>query len=180
MTDAPRRFITRSHRIKRAAWVLTVTLAMAAAVSCASYSAGGITAGAESQTTEQPLPALSAAFIRAVDSTDVRIVATSRTAPIAEKSAVAAVLAELPSGSSVTAGDLVTLTNDQHPDGVLAWAIESTGSFAWVSGGPVGIRGKTGAPPRPPRPNFRVDFVDATTGAWLEGVEGYSSADHNG
>jgi hypothetical protein len=177
MTDAPRRFITRSHRIKRAAWVLTVTLAMAAAVSCASYSAGGITAGAESQTTEQPLPALSAAFIRAVDSTDVRIVATSQTAPIAEESALAAALAQLPKGSSASAADLVMLTNSQHPAGKLAWAIETVpaGGYYAVSGGPVRRPGSTASAPPPPPENFRVDFVDATTGAWLEGVQGDSS-----
>ena len=38
MTDAPRRFITRSHRVKRATWALAVTLTIAAAVSCGSYS----------------------------------------------------------------------------------------------------------------------------------------------
>jgi hypothetical protein len=67
------------------------------------------------------------------------------------------------------------LTNAQHPDGVLVWAIESTGSYGWVSGGPVGIRGTTGAHQyQPPPQNFRVDFVGASTGAWLEGVSGYS------
>jgi hypothetical protein len=179
MTDAPRRFITRSHRIKRAAWVLTVTLAMAAAVSCASYSAGGKTAGAESQTTEQPLPALSAAFIRAVDSTDVRIVATSQTAPIAEESALAAALAQLPKGSSASAADLVMLTNSQHPAGKLAWAIETVpaGGYYAVSGGPVRRPGSTAsAPPPPPPENFRVDFVNASTGVWQEGIQGYDAS----
>jgi len=176
--------------MKRTIWVLAVTLSMAAAVSLTlaarngSHGQGGYapiskTARDESLRTGS-LPGLSAAFISAVNLTDVRIVAASQTAPVTEQSAVAAVLAQVPPGSSATAGDLVMLTNAQHPDGVLAWAIESTGSFGWASGGPAVLRrGTAGAhhyqPPRPPRPNFRVDFVNARTGVWLEGVEGYSS-----
>jgi hypothetical protein len=182
MTDGPRRFITRSHRMKRTTWVLAVTLTMAAAVSLTlaarngSHGQGGYapiskTARNESLHTGS-LPGLSAAFISAVNLTDVRIVAASQTAPVTEESAIAAVLAELPPGSSATAGDLVMLTNAQHPDGVLAWAIETTpaGGFHAASGGPPGA----GQQPSPPPRNFRVDFVDASTRAWLEGVEGYS------
>jgi hypothetical protein len=146
---------------------------------CIGHTEGGYAAISKTAQGARSLPGLSAAFVSAVNLTDVRVVAAGQTPPVTvtEQSAVAAVLAQLPSGSSVSAGDLVTLTNAQHPDGVLAWAIESTGSYGGVSGGPVGIRGTTGAhhqPRRPPRPNFRVDFVDASTGAWLEGVSGYS------
>jgi hypothetical protein len=183
MTDAPRRFIARSHRVKRATWVLAVTLSMAAVVSLTlaarngGHAQGGDAKVSKTARSAGSLPGLSAAFVRAVNLTDVRVVAASQTPPVTvtEQSAVAAVRAQLPSGSSVSAGDLVTLNNAQHPDGVLAWAIESTGSFTWVSGGPVGIRRTAGAQhSRPPTPNFRVDFVDASTGAWLEGVSGYS------
>jgi len=171
MTHAPWRFITQSPRIRRAIWVLAVTLAMAAVVSCGSYSASGNTARNESQTTA-PVPALSAAFISAVNSTDVQIVTTSAAAPVTEQSAVAAALAQLPPGSSATAAGLVMLTNAQHPAGVLAWAIETSpaGGFHAASGGPPGA-----AQQSPPPRNFRVDFVDASTGAWLEAVEGYST-----
>ena len=45
---------------------------------------------------------------------------------------------------------LVVLTDAQHPKGRLVWGIETT----------------------PPKvaPAFQVDFVDAVTGEWLEGV----------
>ena len=174
MTDAPRRFITRSHRVKRATWALAVTLTIAAAVSCGSYSAGGKTAGDESQTTEQPLPAFSAAFISAVNSTDVQIVTTSAPASVAEQPAVAAALAQLPQGSSASAAELVMLTNDQYPGGELVWAIETVpaGGYHAVSGGPV----KPGRTPSAPPENFRVDFVNASTGVWLEGVQGYDAS----
>lgn len=150
--------------------MLAVTLTMAAAVSCGSYSLGSKTARNESQTTG-PLPGLSAAFISAVNLTDVQIVTTSTAAPVTEESAVATALAELGPGSSPSAAGLVMLTNAQHPAGVLAWAMETTGRFAG-SGGPVGM----GHRPSPPPMNFRVDFVDASTGAWLEAVLGYSSS----
>jgi hypothetical protein len=174
MTHAPRRFITQSPRIKRTIWVLAVTLTMAAAVSCGSYSLGGKTARNESQTTG-PLPALSAAFISAVNSTDVQIATTSAPASVAEQSAVAAALAQMTQGSSASAADLVMLSNSQDPAGKLVWAIETVpaGGYA-ASSGPAGVGHKV-SPPPPPR-NFRVDFVNASTGAWLEAVEGYSSS----
>ena len=147
-----------------------VTLTMAAVVSCGSYSLGSKTGRNESRTTA-PLPGLSAAFIRAVNSTDVQIVTKSAPAPVTEQSAVATALAEVGPGSSALAGGLVMLTNAQHPAGELAWAIETKPADGYhaVSGGPVG------APHPAPLRNFRVDFVDASTGTWLEGVEGYSS-----
>jgi hypothetical protein len=172
MTHAPRRLLPQPPRIKRAIWTLAVTLTMAAAVSCGSYSAGGKTAGDELQTTA-PLPALSAEFISAVNSTDVQIVTTSAPASVAEQSAVAAALAQLPQGSSASAADIVMLTNAQYPAGELVWAIETipAGGFA-VLGGPAPFRSGQKVASPPPR-NFRVDFVSASTGAWLEGVEGY-------
>jgi hypothetical protein len=150
---------------------LAVTLTMAAVVSCGSYSAGGKTAGDELQITA-PLPALSAEFISAVNSTDVQIVTTSAPASVTEQSAVTAALAQMPQGSSASAADLVMLTNAQYPAGELVWAIETVpaGGYQAVSVGPV-RPGRTVSTP-PPR-NFRVDFVSASTGAWLEGVEGY-------
>lgn len=170
MTDASRRSLAQSRKIKRTICVSAVTLTMAAAASCGSYSLGSKTVRNESQATA-PLPGLSAAFISAVNSTDVQIVSTSTPAPVTEQSAVATALAELGKGSSPSAAGLVMLTNAQHPAGVLAWAIETTGVFVG-SGGPAGV----GHQPSPPPMNFRVDFVDASTGAWLEGVTGYSSS----
>lgn len=171
MTHAARRFITQSPGIKRTIWVSAVTLTMAAVVSCGSYSLGSKTGRTESRTTA-PLPGLSAAFISAVNSTDVQIVTKSAPAPVTERSAVATALAQMGKGSSPSAAGLVMLTNSQHPAGVLAWAIETLGSFALAGGGPVGI----GDRPSPPPMNFRVDFVDASTGAWLEAVTSYSSS----
>jgi hypothetical protein len=107
-----------------------------------------------------------------VNSTDVQIVTKSAPAPVTEQSAVATALAEFSSGSSPSAAGLVMLTNSQHPAGVLAWAIETTGSFPLAGGGP---QAETGHGPSPPAMNFRVDFVDASTGAWLEAVTGYRS-----
>ena len=172
MTHAPRRFITQSPRIKRTIWVLAVTMTMAAAVSCGSHSVGSETARNESQTT-RPLPGHSAAFISAVNSTDVQIVTTSAPAPVTEQSAVAAALAQMPPGSSASAADLVMLTNSQYPAGELVWAIETVpaGGYRAASGGPPGAGHQPSLPPR----NFRVDFVNASTGAWLEGVEGHNS-----
>ena len=173
MTHVPRRFITQSPRIKRTIWVSAVTLTMAAAVSCGSYSAGSKTARNASSATG-PMPALSATFISAVNSTDVQIVTTNAPAPVTEQSAVAAAMAQLPPGSSASAADLVMLTNSQYPAGELVWAIETVpaGGYHAASGGPPRVAGTQ--PSSPPR-NFRVDFVDASTGAWLEGVEGYNS-----
>lgn len=179
MAHAARRFITQSPRINRTIWVPAVTLAMAAVVSCGSYSPGSKTARNESRTAA-PLPGLSAAFISAVNATDVQIVTQSAPAPVTEQSAVATARAEWPPGSPPSAAGLVRLTNLQHPAGVLAWAIVTTGSFA-ASGGPGPVHAISGRPaeaaqqPSPPPRNFRVDFVDASTGAWLEAVEGYSS-----
>jgi hypothetical protein len=177
MTRPPQRFITQSPRIKKAVWVLTVTLTMAAAVSCGSYSVSSKTSRSESQISEsqtaEPLPGLSAAFISAVNSTDVQIVTSSASAPVAEQSAVAAALAQIPAGSSASAAGLAMLTNAQYPAGVLVWAIETVpaGGYGAASGGPY----RAGHQQSPPPLNFRVDFVDASTGAWLEGVEGYSA-----
>lgn len=171
MTHAVRRFITQSPRMTRTSWVSTLTLTMAAVVGCGSYSLGSKTGRTESRTTA-PLPGLSAAFISAVNSTDVLIVTKSAPAPVTEQSAVATALAELGHGPSPSAAGLVMLTNSQHPAGILAWAIETTGRFALIGGGPAGIAHR----PSPPPLNFRVDFVDAATGAWLEAVTGYSSS----
>jgi hypothetical protein len=162
----------QSPRIKRAICVLAVTLTMAAAVSCGSHSLGSKTARDESQTAG-PLPALSAAFISAVNSTDVQIVTTSAPAPVTEQSAVAAALAQMPPGSSASAADLVMLTNTQYPAGELVWAIETVpaGGYGPLTAGPVGVEHSP-----PPTPNFRVDLVNASTGAWLEAVLGYSAS----
>lgn len=185
MTHASRRFITQSPRIKRTIWVSAVTLTMAAAVSLAlvtqngsqgSYSLISRAARNESPSTGSSSPGLSAAFISAVNSTDVQIVPASGPAPVTEASAVAAALAELPPGSSASAGGLVMLTNSQYPAGVLAWAIETTPAGGFSAGsGPMGAPDQASAQASPPLRNFRVDFVDASTGAWLEGVAGYSS-----
>lgn len=130
----------------------------------------------ESPSTGSSSPGLSAAFISAVNSTDVQIVPASGPAPVTEASAVAAALAELPPGSSASAGGLVMLTNSQYPAGVLAWAIETTPAGGFSAGsGPMGAPDQASAQASPPLRNFRVDFVDASTGAWLEGVAGYSS-----
>jgi hypothetical protein len=176
MTHAPRRFITQSPRTKRTIWVSAVTLTMAAVVSCGSYSLGSKTGRNESRTTA-PLPGLSAAFIRAVNSTDVQIVTKSAPAPVTEQSAVAAALAQLPQGSSASAAGLVMLTNYQYPAGELVWAIETVpaGGYYAVSGGPVRRPGSTASAPPPPE-NFRVDFVNASTGVWQEGIQGYDAS----
>ena len=169
-----------TRRSTRTTWVVAVplTIAVVGSVIVAArhgqdkggYSLNSKTAPISSSRAA-PYPGLSAAFVSAVNSTDVQIVPTSESAPVTEESAATAALAQLPPGSSASAAELVTLTNSQYPNGVLAWAIDTdpAGGYHAASGGPVG------APhPAPPR-NFRVDFVDASTGTWLEGVEGYSS-----
>lgn len=172
-----RRMTRRSTRI---AWAAAVPLTVAVVVSVVvaarhgqdkgGYSLNSKTAPISSSSAA-PYPDLSAAFVSAVNSTDVQIAPASESAPITEESAATAALAQLGPGSSASAAELVTLTNSQYPNGVLAWAIETdpAGGYHAVSGGPVG------KPHPAPLMNFRVDFVDASTGTWLEGVEGYSS-----
>ena len=167
----------------RTTWVVAVPLTIAVVVSVVvaarhgqvqdkvGQSLNSNTAPTSSSSTA-PYPGLSAAFVSAVNSTDVQIATASESAPVTEESAATAAIAQLPAGSSASAAELVTLTNSQYPNGVLAWAIETdpAGGFHAISGGPAGV-----AHPSPPPRNFRVDFVDASTGTWLEGVEGYSS-----
>ena len=170
-----------TRRSTRTTWVVAAPLTIAVVVSVVvaarhgqdkgGYSLNSKTAPISSSSAAL-YPGLSAAFVRAVNSADVQIVPTSESAPVTEESAATAALAQLPPGSSASAAELVTLTNSQYPNGVLAWAIDTdpAGGYHAPSGGPVG------APhPAPPPRNFRVDFVDASTGTWLEGVEGYSS-----
>ena len=168
-------------RSTRTAWVVAVPLTMAVVVSVVvaahhgqgqgGYSLSSKTAATISSSSAAPYPGLSAAFVSAVNSTDVQIAPVSESAPVTEESAATAALAELPQGSSALAAELVTLTNSQYPNGVLAWAIETDPADGYhaASYGPVG------APHPAPLRNFRVDFVNASTGTWLQGVEGYSS-----
>ena len=170
-----------ARRSTRATWVVAVPLTIAVVVSVVvaarhaqdkgGYSLNSKTAASISSSSPAPYPGLSAAFVSAVNSTDVKIAPVSESAPVTEESAATAALADLPPGSSASAAELVTLTNSQYPKGVLAWAIETDPADGYhaVSYGPVG------APHPAPLRNFRVDFVDASTGTWLQGVEGYSS-----
>lgn len=168
---------------KRTTWVLAVALAIAAAVSLTlavrnggqgqgSYSLSSKTARHQSLGTRS-LPGLSEAFIGAVNSTDIHIVPAKGPAAVSAESAVSAALAQAPPGSSALAAGLVTLTDSQHPAGVLAWAIQTTPAGA-ASVGPARPPGTHNHYAPPPRYNFAVNFVDASTGAWLEGVSGYS------
>jgi len=166
---------------KRTAWLVAVPLAMAVVVSVilaarAGQEKSGYTLNSKTapiaSSSAAPVPSLSAAFVSAVNSTDVQIAPATGPASVGEASAVSAALGALPPGSSALAAELVTLTNSQYPTGVLAWAIETipAGGISAGSGGPAGTH-----QPSPPPRNFRVDFVDASTGAWLEGVAGYSA-----
>lgn len=120
------------------------------------------------------LPAFSSAVTTAVNATDVSIEAASDAeaseASVSEATAESTALSELPPSSTALAGQLVILTTSQYPDGILAWAFQTRPSdgYGAPSGGPAG---NTAPPPR----NFRVDFVDAKSGAWIEAVVGYSS-----
>jgi len=122
------------------------------------------------------LPGLSDQLISAVDGTDVTITAVSSavaaSATVSESAATSQVLDVATPGSTVVAAQLVELTNSQYPNGDLVWAIQDvpSGGFYGAPGGPPDKNG-----PPPPR-NFRIDFVDAQTGQWIEGVSGYSAA----
>lgn len=121
-----------------------------------------------------PLPALTATFVAAVNSTDVTIVPASsvqeRGAKVTQKAAVATALRQEQPGTVATAAELVELTNAQFPAGHLVWAVEDdpVGNHQGGIGG-VGMKDST------PSYNLSVDFVNAVTGHWLEGVTGYSS-----
>ncbi|MGH9129371.1 MAG: hypothetical protein ACRDY2_10535 [Acidimicrobiales bacterium] len=110
--------------------------------------------------------------MQAVNGTDVTIVpattAESAVARVTHRAAVAAALHQLEPGSVAMAAELVELTNAQHPHGHLVWAISDDPSGPHASPG-----GCAGCTP-PPNYNLRVDFVDATTGKWLEADETYS------
>ena len=123
-----------TRRSTRTTWVVAVplTIAVVGSVIVAArhgqdkggYSLNSKTAPISSSSAAL-YPGLSAAFVSAVNSTDVQIVPTSESAPVTEESAATAALADLPPGSSASAAELVTLTNSQYPNGVLAWAIET-------------------------------------------------------
>jgi hypothetical protein len=169
----------RSTGITRTTWVVAVPLVIAVVASVIAAARHGQDRGGYSpnstasisSSSAAPYPGLSAAFVSAVNSTDVQIAPVSESASVTEGSAATAALAQLSPGSSASAAELVTLTNSQYPNGVLAWAIDTdpAGGYQAPSYGPAGY-----SHPAPER-NFRVDFVDAATGTWLEGVEGYSS-----
>lgn len=145
--------------------MLAMALAMAAAVSLTLAARVG----------NGSPPGLSSAFLGAVNSTDVHIVPAKGPAAVSEESAVSAALAQEPPGASSPAAELVTLTDSRHPAGVLAWAVQTIPVGGYIAGGgPVpGANPNVPVHYTPPRRNFRVDFVDASTGAWLGGVSGY-------
>jgi hypothetical protein len=85
-----------------------------------------------------------------------------------------AALAQLPAGSKLVAADLVTLVDGPGPGGPtreLAWAFQSLprGGYVVPSDGPPGL--KEGLL----RPNFRVDFVNASSGRWVMATESSSA-----
>jgi len=123
------------------------------------------------------LPALSGSLITAVNYTGMTIAPVganeASSASVSEANAVSAALgAEVP-GSTAVAVQLFNVTSEQYPNGGLVWVIQvlpAGGYFALA--GPAGKNG----PAAPPARNYKVDLVDASTGQWVMGSEGYSSA----
>ena len=157
-----------------------VAAAMASAASPrpADTAATGVSPAAT--TTTQPgqvtsLPAFSSQLVAAINNTDVTVsVVTGPPPPSATvplSSAVSTALLQLPTGSQALAAQLVTMTTAQYPDGLLVWAVQTLpkGGYFGASAGPAGFTGTV-----PPR-NFDVEFVNATSGQWVEGLEGYSA-----
>lgn len=120
-------------------------------------------------TTVETIPTvagLSNAVVDAVNSTNMTIVLSAISPPttaISEATAEQTVLAQLPPGSVVEAASLVELTDGLYPTGRLAWGVSSNPAGDHSVAGGVFV-GKTA----PPQFNFRVDFVDASTGQWLQ------------
>jgi hypothetical protein len=108
-------------------------------------------------------PALTSSIVSAVNNTDMTITpaAAGQTAMISEATAQATALNQLPPGSAVLGASLVMLTDGLFPAGRLVWAVSVNPA------GPHFVAGGVGTS-MPPEINFRVDFVDATTGQWLQ------------
>ena len=101
--------------------------------------------------------------------------AASERAVVPLPRALSAVLAEEGARSVAKAAQLVTLDSAQSPNGVLAWAIwvVPEGGYFPVTG-PVPIPGSAVTTPTTlVQNNYQVDFVDATTGRWLQAIESY-------
>ncbi len=124
---------------------------------------------------EPTLPSFSHELFNALNNTDVNVSpALSQqaiTGTVSEAAAQATALAQVRPGSQALAAQLVILRNAQWPSGVLAWAIQinEAGGFHAPSAGPVGNQS-------PPPRNFKVVFVQAAAGTFLEGVSAYDAA----
>ena len=104
--------------------------------------------------------------------------AASERAVVPLPRALSAVLAEEGARSVAKAAQLVTLDSAQSPNGVLAWAIwvVPEGGYFPITG-PVPIPGSTVTTPTTlVQNNYEVDFVDATTGRWLQAIQSYDPA----
>lgn len=160
--------------LSAAAFVMGIAVVLILVIVLPRHPSSLRTSSSSSHGVSANLPELSSELISGVNATDVTVApVTSGSAGVmtSESVAVSESLNEVPSGSSAVAAELVTLTNMQYPAGELVWAVQVVPKFGYgpPSGGPPGYTGP------PPLRNFRVDFVDAKTGQWLEAVEGYSS-----
>lgn len=165
-------------KARRSAIIIGVAVcvgtASAAVLGAAVTTAGG---AASTVTTAETIPtvaALSTAVVDAVNSTNMTIVLSAinpLTTAISEATAEETVLTQLASGSVVEAASLAELTDGLYPAGRLVWAVSSNPAGDHSVAGGVFV-GKTA----PPQFNFRVDFVDANTGQWLQADMG---ADRN-
>ena len=126
----------------------------------------GQTGGAETTAA----PALSTAVVNAVNNTDMTIVLApaSQTASVTQATAESNSSQPAPFGLGCAAASLVLLTDALYPSGRLAWASSVNPAEPHTAAG--GFVGATA----PPEFNFRVDFIEAETGQWLQDDMGSS------
>lgn len=123
------------------------------------------------------LPMFSGSLISAVDATGETIAPVGEgvvaSVGVPEDSAVSEAVLDSPgTGNVAVAAQVVELSDTLYPNGQLVWAIDIVPSSGFpTTATPVGYTGAL-----PPPDDFMVNFIDASTGKWLEAVSGYSAA----
>jgi hypothetical protein len=134
---------------------------------------------AQSDNALRVLPPLSSGVISEANGTDVTIKRTFASAPVNEASAVDAAASRVSRKEmNQVAASLMMLTTGSSGAGETVWAVESRplpGMTIPVPGGgsagPPGKSSTTTGPESQPHVVFRLDFVNAYTGAWLQALE---------
>ncbi len=124
------------------------------------------------------LSALPSSLVNALNSTDVSVTnVQQQSTAVPLSTAVSVVLSKAGASSTAHYAGLVDLKDTQDPAGTLAWAIEiipANGFIPFSGPAPTGTGQSTST--TQVHSNYEVDFVNASTGQWMQAVQGYDSA----